>query len=92
MCAMQRPPTPLQDRSSTEMRRGLGIQRLLAPEDQRMRDDGAAAREGTRALRNCSTNSTRIVTRSRPPIACGDVWVGFVARRNIAGVPTARSN
>lgn len=33
-----------------------------------------------------------IVAKNRPPIACGDVRVSFVARRNVAEVPTARFN
>lgn len=33
-----------------------------------------------------------MVTQNRPPIACGDVRVAFVARRNLADIPTARLN
>ncbi|MFU8858527.1 MAG: type IV toxin-antitoxin system AbiEi family antitoxin [Deferrisomatales bacterium] len=33
-----------------------------------------------------------IVAKNRPPIACGDARVAFVARRNVAEVPTVRVN
>ena len=33
-----------------------------------------------------------IVAKNRPPIACGDVRVAFVARRNVSDVPTMRIN
>lgn len=33
-----------------------------------------------------------VVAKNRPPIACGDIRVAFVARRNVGDVPTARFN
>lgn len=33
-----------------------------------------------------------VVAKNRPPIACGEVRVAFVARRNVADVPTTRIN
>lgn len=33
-----------------------------------------------------------VVAKNRPPISCGDVRVAFIARRNVADVPTARIN